>query len=36
MSLLFGSLVNGGEVEIDISDEEKIILNFTSKEKVPV
>ena len=34
--LLFGKLTNGGEIEIDISDEEKIILNFTSKEKVPV
>jgi len=34
--LLFGKLINGGEIEIDISDEEKIILNFTSKEKVPV
>ena len=34
--LLFGKLINGGEIEIDISDEEKIILNFTSKEKMPV
>ena len=34
--LLFGKLTNGGEIEIDISDEEKIILNFTSKEKMPV
>lgn len=34
--LLFGKLINGGEIEIDISDEEKIILNFTSKEKVHV
>ncbi|MDC0115566.1 ATP-dependent Clp protease ATP-binding subunit ClpA [Methylophilaceae bacterium] len=34
--LLFGKLINGGEIEIDISDEEKIILNFTSKEKVLV
>jgi ATP-dependent Clp protease ATP-binding subunit ClpA len=34
--LLFGKLTNGGEIEIDISDEEKIILNFTNKEKVSV
>ena len=34
--LLFGKLTNGGEIEIDISDEEEIILNFTSKEKLPV
>lgn len=32
--LLFGKLVNGGEVEIDIDEDEKIILNFRNKEKI--
>jgi len=30
--LLFGDLVNGGEVEIDIDSENKIILNIKSKQ----
>jgi ATP-dependent Clp protease ATP-binding subunit ClpA len=34
--LLFGKLVNGGEVEIDIDDNEKIVLNYKSKEKLTV
>ncbi|MAR99815.1 MAG: ATP-dependent Clp protease ATP-binding subunit ClpA [Nitrosomonadales bacterium] len=34
--LLFGKLINGGEVEIDIDDNEKIILNFKNKEKLSV
>jgi ATP-dependent Clp protease ATP-binding subunit ClpA len=33
--LLFGKLVNGGEVEIDIDEADKIILNFKNKEKIP-
>ena len=33
--LLFGKLVNGGEVEIDIDEANKIILNFKNKEKIP-
>jgi len=32
--LLFGKLVNGGEVEIDIDEANKIILNFKNKEKI--
>jgi len=32
--LLFGKLVNGGEVEIDIDDNEKIVLNYKSMEKL--
>jgi ATP-dependent Clp protease ATP-binding subunit ClpA len=32
--LLFGKLINGGEIEIDIGEDEEIILNFTNKEKV--
>jgi len=32
--LLFGKLVNGGEVEIDIDKTNKIILNFKNKEKI--
>jgi len=32
--LLFGKLVNGGEVEIDIDEAGKIILNFKNKEKI--
>jgi ATP-dependent Clp protease ATP-binding subunit ClpA len=32
--LLFGKLVNGGDVEIDIDEDEKIILNFRNKEKI--
>ncbi len=31
--LLFGRLVNGGEVEIDIDDKEKIVLNMKLDEK---
>jgi ATP-dependent Clp protease ATP-binding subunit ClpA len=34
--LLFGKLVNGGEVEIDIDDNEKVVLNYKSKEKLTV
>ena len=34
--LLFGQLTNGGEVEIDIDDKEKIILNIKEDEKAPV
>jgi len=34
--LLFGKLVSGGEVEIDIDDNEKIVLNYKSKEKLTV
>jgi len=34
--LLFGKLINGGEVEIDIDDADKIILNFKNKEKILV
>ena len=34
--LLFGKLVNGGEVEIDIDDNEKIVLNLKSTEKLTV
>ena len=34
--LLFGSLINGGEVEIDINKNEEIILNFKNKEKVSI
>ena len=34
--LLFGKLVNGGDIEIDIDDNEKIVLNYKSMEKVPV
>jgi len=34
--LLFGKLVNGGEVEIDIDDNEKIVLNYKSTEKLTV
>jgi ATP-dependent Clp protease ATP-binding subunit ClpA len=34
--LLFGKLVNGGEVEIDIDETDKIILNFKNKEKVSI
>jgi ATP-dependent Clp protease ATP-binding subunit ClpA len=34
--LIFGKLVNGGEVEIDIDTNEKIILNFKSTEKITV
>jgi ATP-dependent Clp protease ATP-binding subunit ClpA len=30
--LLFGDLVNGGEVEIDIDSENEIILNIKSKQ----
>jgi ATP-dependent Clp protease ATP-binding subunit ClpA len=34
--LLFGKLVNGGDIEIDIDDNEKIVLNYKSMEKVTV
>lgn len=34
--LLFGNLINGGEVEIDIDKNKAIILNFKDKEKVSV
>ena len=34
--LLFGSLINGGEVEIDINKNDEIILNFKNKEKVSI
>ncbi len=34
--LLFGQLVNGGEVEIDIDDKEKIVLNIKEDEKASV
>ena len=34
--LLFGNLINGGEVEIDIDKNKDIILNFKDKEKVSV
>ena len=34
--LLFGRLVNGGEVEIDIDDKEKIVLNIKVDEKASV
>ena len=32
--LLFGKLINGGEVEIDIDNKDKILLNFNNKEEV--
>ena len=34
--LLFGKLVNGGEVEIDIDDKQKIVLNIKEDEKASV
>jgi len=34
--LLFGKLINGGEVEIDIDDKNLILLNFINKEEVSV
>ena len=34
--LLFGKLVNGGEVEIDIDDKQEIVLNIKEDEKAPV
>ena len=34
--LLFGKLVNGGDIEVDIDDNEKIVLNYKSIEKVTV
>lgn len=34
--LLFGKLVNGGEVEIDIDDKEAIVLNIKEDEKASV
>ena len=34
--LLFGRLINGGEVEIDIDDKEAIVLNIKEDEKAPV
>ena len=32
--LLFGKLINGGEVEIDIDEADKVVLNFKDKEKI--
>ena len=32
--LLFGKLINGGDVEIDIDEDDKVVLNFKNKEKV--
>ena len=32
--LLFGKLINGGDVEIDIDKDDKVVLNFKNKEKV--
>ena len=32
--LLFGKLVNGGEVDIDIDENDKVILKFKQKEKI--
>lgn len=34
--LLFGKLVNGGEVTIDIDKNEKVLLNFKQKEKISI
>ena len=34
--LLFGKLVNGGEVKIDIDDKQKIVLNIKEDEKASV
>ena len=34
--LLFGKLVNGGEVEIDIDAKEEIVLNIKDNEKASV
>jgi ATP-dependent Clp protease ATP-binding subunit ClpA len=34
--LLFGKLINGGEVEIDVDDKDLILLNFINKEEVSV
>ena len=34
--LLFGKLVNGGEVEIDIDDKQEIVLNIKEDEKASV
>ena len=34
--LLFGRLINGGEVEIDINDKEAIVLNIKEDEKASV
>ncbi|MDA7834934.1 ATP-dependent Clp protease ATP-binding subunit ClpA [Methylophilaceae bacterium] len=34
--LLFGKLVNGGEVEIDIDDKQEIVLNIKEDEKTSV
>ena len=34
--LLFGKLVNGGEVKIDIDDKQKIVLNIKEDEKTSV
>ena len=34
--LLFGKLVNGGEVEIDIDDKQEIVLNIKQDEKASV
>jgi ATP-dependent Clp protease ATP-binding subunit ClpA len=32
--LLFGKLINGGEVEIDIDEADKVVLKFKDKEKI--
>ena len=32
--LLFGKLINGGDVEIDIDEDDKVVLNFKNKENV--
>jgi len=32
--LLFGKLVNGGEVDIDIDENDKVILKFKQEEKI--
>jgi ATP-dependent Clp protease ATP-binding subunit ClpA len=34
--LLFGNLINGGEVEIGIDKNEEVVLNFKNKEKVSI
>ena len=33
--LLFGKLVNGGEVTIDIDQHDKVLLTFKQKERIP-
>ena len=34
--LLFGKLVNGGEVDIDIDENEKVVLRFKQEEKISI